>query len=72
MLSLGNIACKDKYLDEGHLLLCILLVFSITDASHKRRVEVFHECLEVVLQPFKEMSFRFPPNNLLLLFCYFP
>jgi hypothetical protein len=57
-MSIANIACKNRYLDEGHVLLAILPIISSTEASHERRLQIFHECLDVVLKPLKEASFK--------------
>ncbi|CAM6050719.1 unnamed protein product, partial [Sphagnum compactum] len=58
VMSIANIACENRYLDEGHVLLAILPIISSTDASHERRLQIFHECLDVVLKPLKEASFK--------------
>jgi hypothetical protein len=53
-MSIENIASENWYLDEGHVLLAILLVIFFTKTSHEKRLQVFHECLDVVLKPLKE------------------
>ncbi len=58
MMSITNIACENWYLDEGHVLLAILPIISFTEASHERRLQIFHECLDVVFKPLKEASFK--------------
>ncbi len=58
VMSIANIACENRYLDEGHVLLAILPIISSTEASHERRLQIFHECLDVVLKPLKEASFK--------------
>jgi hypothetical protein len=57
-MSIANIAYENWYLDEGHVLLAILLVISSIKASHERRLQVFHECLDVVLKSLKEANFK--------------
>jgi hypothetical protein len=57
-MSIANIACKNWYLDEGHVLLAILHVISSIETSHEKRLQVFHECLDVVLKPLKKSSFK--------------
>jgi hypothetical protein len=57
-MSITNIACENWYLDEGHVLLAILPIISFTKASHEKRLQVFHECLDVVFKPLKEASFK--------------
>ncbi len=64
----GKIACEDRYLNEGHLLLC-LFFFLQCNASHKRKFKMFHECLKVMFQPPKDMSFKFFISNLFLNIC---
>jgi len=56
--SITNIACENRYLDEGHVLLAILPVISSIEASHERRLQVFHECLDVVFKLLKEVNFK--------------
>jgi hypothetical protein len=58
VMSIANIACENRHLDEGHVLLAILLVIFSTKASHEIRLQVFHECLDVVFKPLKEASFK--------------
>jgi hypothetical protein len=58
VMSIANITCENQYLDEGHVLLAILLIISSTKASHENRLQVFHECLDVVHKPLKEASFK--------------
>jgi len=58
VMSIANITCENWYLDEGHVLLAILPIISSTKASHERRLQVFHECLDVVFKPLKEASFK--------------
>jgi hypothetical protein len=58
MMSIANIACENWYLDEGHVLLAILLVIFSIEASHEKRLQVFHECLVVIFKPLKEASFK--------------
>lgn len=68
VLSLGNIACEQRPQPEGHILLAVLPVISATDIpSHQRRLGVFHECLNHILQPLKDLSFR---DCLLESICY--
>jgi hypothetical protein len=57
-MSIANITCENQYLDEGHVLLAILPIIISTEASHERRLQIFHECLDVVLKPLKEASFK--------------
>ncbi len=38
--------------------MAILHVISSIKASHERRLQVFHECLDVVLKPLKEANFK--------------
>jgi hypothetical protein len=58
VISIANIACKFFYLDEGHVLLAILPIISSRETSHEKKLQVFHECLDVVLKPLKESSFK--------------
>lgn len=44
-LSIRNIACENRCLDEGHVSLAVLPVVPSTDASHEERLELFHACL---------------------------
>jgi hypothetical protein len=57
-MSIGNIACEDCNLDEGHILLVILPTPSKNKGTHLRKLKMFHEFLEVLLNPFKEGSFK--------------
>jgi hypothetical protein len=46
VLSLGNIVCELRPQEEGHMLLAMMPVIPASDLpSHKRRLEIFHECL---------------------------
>jgi hypothetical protein len=54
-MSIDNIACEDRNLDEGHMLLAMLP----TPSKNKGTLEMFYEFLQVVLKPFKEGSFRY-------------
>jgi len=58
VMCIANIACENWYLNEGHVLLAILPIISSIEASHEKRLQVFHECLDVVLEPLKEASFK--------------
>ncbi len=58
MMSIANIACENWYFDEGHVLLAILLVIFPIETSHEKRLQVFHECLDVIFKPLKEASFK--------------
>ncbi len=58
MMSITNIGCKTWYLDEGHVLFAILPVISSTKSSHERRLQIFHECLDVNLKLLKESNFK--------------
>lgn len=58
-MSIGNIACEDRNLDEGHMFLAILPTASKNKGTPLRRLEMFHEFLQVILKPFKEGSFRY-------------
>jgi hypothetical protein len=58
-MSIGNITCEDCNLNEGHILLAILPTPSKNKGTHLRRLEMFHEYLEVFLKPFKKGSFKY-------------
>jgi hypothetical protein len=58
VVSIANIACENWYLDEGHVLLAILPIIYSTKVPHDNRLQVFHECLDVVFKPLKEASFK--------------
>ncbi len=53
VMSMANIACKNWYLNEGHVLLATILVISSIETSHEKRLQVFHECLDVAFKPLK-------------------
>jgi len=38
--------------------LAILLVIFPIETSHEKRLQVFHECLDVIFKPLKEASFK--------------
>ncbi len=38
--------------------MAILLVISSTETSHEKKLQIFHECLDVVLKPLKEANFK--------------
>lgn len=57
-LSLGNIACEQRYQPEGHCLLAVLPDFSTQNLNSLQKLEAFQRCLDHVLKPFKETSFR--------------
>jgi hypothetical protein len=55
VMSIANITCENKYLDEGHALLAVLPVLP-SSVPHKERLVLFQKCLAHVLQPLKEAS----------------
>lgn len=67
-MSIGNISCEDRNLDEGHILLAMLPTTSKTKGSYLRRLQMFHEFLEVILKPFKEASFKYVPYFCITIF----
>ena len=56
VLSIGNISCENRYLDEGHALLAILPILPTTESTHLERLQLFQSCLEHVLKPLKDAS----------------
>jgi hypothetical protein len=62
MMSIGNIACEDRSLEGGHVLLATLPILSKNKAPYLRRLEMFHECLEIIFKPLKDASFRYFPK----------
>lgn len=59
VLTLANISCELRGEKSGHILLGVLPVISAGDLpSHKRRLDIFHECLGKILDPFKKLSHR--------------
>jgi hypothetical protein len=51
---------------------CVFFLFFLQcNASHKRKLEIFHECLKVIFRPPKDMSFKFFISNLFLSICAF-
>lgn len=57
-LSLANIACEQRYLPDGHCLLAILPNFSTQNLSSVQKLQAFQSCLDHVLKPLKEASFK--------------
>jgi hypothetical protein len=55
-LTIGNIACEDRYLPEGHCLLAIFPDFNIAGSEHLQRLSSFQMCLSHILEPLKEAS----------------
>lgn len=58
VLSIGNIACENRYRDEGHSMIATLPIPQTNASSSVERLRVFQECLEVVLKPLKDASFE--------------
>jgi hypothetical protein len=57
-MSIANIACENRYLDTGRVLLAILLFIFSIKTSHEKKLQVFHECLDVIFKPLKEANFK--------------
>lgn len=55
VLSFGNIACELWSQEKGHMLLTIFLVISTLNiSSHQRRLQIFHECMSKILEPWND------------------
>lgn len=60
--TIGNIACQNRRLQDGHELLGIIPAMSthleLIHSAHPRRrkLEIFQECLSLVLEPLKQAS----------------
>ena len=58
VMSIANISCENRYLDEGHCLLVVLPVLRERSSFTTERVRLLHDCLECVLKPLKAASFE--------------
>ena len=56
--STTNIACKNRYLSEGHCLLSILPHFDAVGRNSLERLKLFQKHLTHKLQPLKDASFK--------------
>ena len=59
VMSIANISCENRYLDEGHCLLAIFPSIPSTSTNFQERLTLFQECLAYILQPLKEASKRY-------------
>jgi hypothetical protein len=53
VMSIANITCENRYLDERHALLTVLPILP-SCVLHKEQLVLFQKCLAYVLQPLKE------------------
>ena len=58
ILIIENTACENWYFDEGHILIEILPILQTNAISSLQRLQIFQECLEIVLKPIKNASFE--------------
>jgi len=56
VLSIGNISCESRYLDERHALLAIFPILPSIESTHLERLQLFQSCLEHVLKPLKDAN----------------